>query len=154
MRSAILTSVILLAAGLWTAASAGQSDLPEGKGKATLQRICVGCHELDAVTASRYTQMGWKQTVDDMVSRGAEGSPDDINDIVAYLTKYFGKLNVNTASQAQLQDFLGLPEKDAQAILAYRAQNGNIKNLDQLKSIPGVNAQKLQEKSALIAFSQ
>ena len=130
------------------------TELPEGKGKETVQRLCSECHEITEVTATRYTQPGWRRTVDDMISRGAEGSADEMAEVVAYLARFFGKINVNTASQAQLQDVLALPEKESQAIIAYREHNGNIKNLDQLKSVPGVNAQKLQEKSALIAFSQ
>lgn len=119
-----------------------------------MQRLCTSCHEILAVTAARYTQIGWRQTVDDMISRGAEGTADEMAEVVAYLTKSFGKLNVNTASQAQLQEVLGLTEKDGQAIVTYRQHNGNIKNMEQLKSVPGVNAEKLQEKSLLIAFSQ
>ena len=144
----------ILAAVLLPLAFGYQGGLPDGKGKATLERACTGCHDLDAVTASRYTEMGWKQTVDDMVSRGADVSDEQAAEIVNYLTKYFGKLNVNAATQPQLQDFLGLPENEARAIIAYRERNSPIKNMEQLKSVPGVNAQKLQEKSALIAFAQ
>jgi competence protein ComEA len=146
---------LLVVALVTPVAIARQAErLPEGKGKATLEKVCAGCHDMDAVTASRYTEMGWKQTVDDMVSRGAEASDEQAVEVVAYLTKYFGKLNVNTAKQAQLMEFLDLPENEAQAIIAYRERNGPIKNMEQLKNVPGVNAQKLQEKSALIAFAQ
>jgi hypothetical protein len=34
--------------------------------------------------------MGWQQTVEDMIARGAEGSDDDIEAVVDYLTTYFG----------------------------------------------------------------
>jgi len=146
--------MIVTAALSLYAAGSQDTELPEGKGKEALQKLCGECHEITAVTASRYTQIGWRRTVDDMVSRGAEGTADQMAEIVAYLTRYFGKVNVNTASQAQLKDVLELPEKEARAIIAYRERNGDIKNLDQLKSVPGVNAQKLQEKSVLIAFSQ
>jgi competence protein ComEA len=154
IRNVVLAAGILLAAELLFAASTQSGELPEGKGKATVQKVCSGCHEMDTVIATRYTEKGWRQTIDDMISRGAEGSDQDMSDVEAYLTKYFGRLNVNTAPQAQLQEVLDLPEKDAQAIVAYREHNGAIKNFEQLKSIPGVNAEKLQQKSALIAFSQ
>jgi competence protein ComEA len=136
------------------AAGPQDGELPAGKGKETVQRICSACHEVSEATATRYTETGWRRTVDDMISRGAEGSDDEMAEVVAYLTKYFGRINVNTASQAQLQDVLSLPEKEAQAIVAYREHNGNIKTLEQLKSVPGVNAQKIQEKATLIAFSK
>jgi competence protein ComEA len=74
-------------------------------------------------------------------------------EVVAYLTKFYGKVNVNTASQQQLQEVLGLTLKEAQAIVAYRDQNGKIKDFEQLKSVPGLSAEKLQEKRSLIAFT-
>ncbi|MBZ5624418.1 MAG: helix-hairpin-helix domain-containing protein [Acidobacteriia bacterium] len=133
---------------------AGQNaELPEGKGQATVVKRCVGCHEVAEVVGSRRTEIGWQRNVADMIGRGAEGSDEEMSEVVAYLTKYFGKINANTASPAQLQDFLGLTEKEAQAIVAYREREGQIKNFEQLKSVPGANPEKLQEKRALIAFS-
>ena len=148
-----------LAAGILLMASAlagGQEkagDPSEAKGKATLEKFCVGCHELDVVTATRRTKIGWQQNVEDMISRGAEGSDQEMAEVVAYLTKFYGKVNVNTASQQQLQEVLGLTLKEAQAIVAYRDQNGKIKDFEQLKSVPGLSAEKLQEKRSLIAFT-
>jgi competence ComEA-like helix-hairpin-helix protein len=128
-------------------------DLPDTKDKATLQRVCTSCHELDEVLASRRTAIGWQQSVDDMISRGAEGSNQEMEAVVAYLTRYVGKLNVNTASLQQLQDFLGLTEKEAQALVAYRDHGGKIKDFEQLKSVPGLTPEVLQEKRSLIAFT-
>ena len=148
-----------IAAGLLLMASAlarGQEkagDASDTKGKATLEKVCVGCHELGVVTATRRTKIGWQQNVEDMISRGAEGSDQEMAEVVEYLTKVCGKLNVNTASPQQLQQVLGLTEKEAQAIVAYRDQNGKIKDFGQLKSVPGVSAEKLQEKRSLIAFT-
>jgi competence ComEA-like helix-hairpin-helix protein len=87
-----------------------------------------------------------------MVGRGAELSEPEIVDVTAYLAKYFGQVNVNTAAAAQLEEALGLTEKEAQAIVSYRGQNGDIKGLDQLKSVPGVSPDKIQAKATAIAF--
>jgi competence protein ComEA len=133
--------------------TAQDPQLPEGKGKAYLLKFCIGCHEISETVGSRRTEIGWQQSVSDMVGRGAEGSDDELAEIVAYLTKYFGKLNVNTASPAQLQGFLGLSDKEAQALVAYREHEGPIKDFEQLKGVPGANAEKLQAKRALIAFT-
>jgi len=92
--------------------------------------------------------------VDDMVDRGAEGSEEDMTAVVDYLAAYFGKVNVNAASAAELQKALGIPEKEARAIISYRDQNGNIKGFDQLVKIPGLDAEKLRSKRSSIAFSQ
>ena len=87
-----------------------------------------------------------------MVGRGAELSEPEIVDVTAYLSKYFGKVNVNKAAAAQLEEVLGLTETEALAVVAYREQNGDIKSLDQLKSVPGVSSDKIEAKAAAIAF--
>jgi competence ComEA-like helix-hairpin-helix protein len=134
-------------------AAGNQSDgLSEGKGKAAFQRACVGCHQIEVATRSRYTETGWRQMVDTMVERGAELSGPEIVEVTAYLSKNFGKVNINTAAAAQLEEALGLTEQEAQAIVSYREQNGDIKSLDQLKSVPGVSPDKIQAKAAAIAF--
>ncbi|MGA3227753.1 MAG: helix-hairpin-helix domain-containing protein, partial [Acidobacteriaceae bacterium] len=130
-----------------------QSDgLSEVKGKAAFERACVGCHQIEVATNSRYTETGWRQMVNTMVQRGAELSPPEIVDVTAYLSKNFGKVNVNTAAAAQLEEALGLTEKEAGAIVSYREQNGDIKSLDQLKAVPGISPDKIQAKAEAIAF--
>ncbi|HLK63989.1 MAG TPA: helix-hairpin-helix domain-containing protein [Bryobacteraceae bacterium] len=138
-----------------TLAAGGQDtlDLPDGKGKEQVKKICAGCHEMSTVTGSRRTKIGWQQNVEEMISRGAEGSDADMEAVVDYLTKFFGKLNVNTASAKELQSFLGLSDEEAQAIVTYREQNGKLKDFEQLTKVPGTNVEKLRAKRSLIAFS-
>ena len=125
---------------------------PEVNGKAVVQRACVQCHEIGVVTGTRYTEDGWRRMVNTMVDRGAVLSEPEIADVVAYLAKYFGKTNVNKATAAQIEEGLGLTEEEARAIVSYREQDGDIKSLEQLKSVPGVSPDKIQAKAAAIAF--
>ena len=146
--------VIVLAAAAWLAAAQDVSDdLPAGKGRDEVRKICSGCHEVGTVTGSRRTKIGWQQNVEEMVTRGAEGSGEDMEAVVEYLTKFFGKVNVNTAAAKDLQSFLDLSGQEAQAIVAYREQNGMFKDFEQLSKVPGIPAEKLQAKRSLIAFS-
>ena len=62
------------------------SSLPEGDGKQQLQTLCAGCHALGAVVAARRTRLGWERSVGEMVARGAKGSNDELESVVAYLT--------------------------------------------------------------------
>jgi len=71
----------------------GQS-LPEGKGRADFQRICSSCHSVATATSQRMTRGEWTRVVDDMVSRGAQGTQDELNNVMAYLTENFGKAGV------------------------------------------------------------
>jgi competence protein ComEA len=148
-------AMVLLTLALITIA-AGQekkSDLPDGPGKEQLQRVCSSCHVLETVTAARRTKGGWQQTIEDMLDRGAEGSDEDMAAILSYLTTFYGRVNVNAASAGDLEKLLGLSAKEAQAIVAYREQNGRINDFEQLKKVPGVDADKLQAKRGCIAFT-
>jgi competence protein ComEA len=150
-------------------AGAGQSDLPDGPGKAQVERICSGCHEVGVFTQDHSTKERWAAVVDDMVSRGAEASDEEINQIVEYLSKNFGpakaegqkadvnkvnvnKVNVNKASAEELATKLAISQEDAGAIVQYRAKNGNFKNLEALKSVPGIDGKKIEEKKDSIEF--
>jgi competence protein ComEA len=130
-----------------------QGPLPEAPGRDVVQKICAACHEIETVIASRRTKIGWQQTVEDMIARGAEGSDEEMAAVADYLATYFGKVNVNTAPAEELEKSLGLAAKEAQAITAYRERNGKIKDFEELKKVPGVSAEKLQPKRGLIAFS-
>lgn len=66
------------------------SVLPDGKGKQETARICSACHGLETVTTERHDKAGWQNVVDDMVSRGADGTDAELKLVVDYLAKYFG----------------------------------------------------------------
>lgn len=68
--------------------SYGQS-LPEGKGKAEFVHNCTACHRADMVTAAKKTPEEWKKSVFEMAARGADGSQEDLNNVVLYLVKNY-----------------------------------------------------------------
>jgi putative heme-binding domain-containing protein len=83
-----------------TLAIAGQAQsLPEGKGRADLQRICSSCHSVATATSQRMTRAEWTRVVDDMVSRGAQGTQDELNNVMTYLTGNFGKAGAADGTQ-------------------------------------------------------
>lgn len=147
----LLAPLILFAS---SAATGQDSPLPAGAGKEAVEKVCAGCHEIDTVIMVRRTKIGWEETVSDMAARGATGSDEELSAVARYLTEFFGKINVNTASAKDLEQFLGVEGKVAQTIIDYREKNGKFKDLEQLKKIPGVSAERLQEKRQLIAFNQ
>jgi competence ComEA-like helix-hairpin-helix protein len=153
MRCRKRAALAALAFGVLVGAQEKQSALPDGAGKDVVQKLCSSCHEVEAVIGSRRTRIGWERNVDDMISRGAEGSDEDMSLVVEYLTRYFGKLNVNTATTADMEKSLNLSAKEAQAIAEYRERNGKIKDFEELKKVPGVSAEKLLSKRGLIAFT-
>jgi putative heme-binding domain-containing protein len=80
------------------AISGSAQSLPEGQGKAEFQRICGNCHSVVIATSQRMTQAQWTGVVNDMVSRGAQGSQQDLDNVVSYLSTHFGQGAPSAAS--------------------------------------------------------
>jgi putative heme-binding domain-containing protein len=70
---------------------ASAQTLPGGTGNAEFQSICGSCHALIIVTKQRMTRAEWAGVVNNMVLRGAHGSPEDLDKVVTYLATNFGK---------------------------------------------------------------
>jgi hypothetical protein len=68
-----------------------RQELPEGPGKAELSKLCSGCHDLMFTVSTRETEEGWTRIVNDMRSKGADGTEGDFAKVIAYLTKNMGK---------------------------------------------------------------
>jgi competence ComEA-like helix-hairpin-helix protein len=151
-RPALLISFLAISLTVMQA-----QDLPAGKGKELVENSCGSCHGLDVVVAQHATKDGWSSIVDYMVSRGASGTPEEIQTIVEYLAKNFpaaaAKTNVNKATSMDLQSQLELTAKDADAIVKYRTDHGNFKDFDSLAKVPGVDASKLTAKKDSIVFA-
>jgi competence ComEA-like helix-hairpin-helix protein len=134
-------------------AAACSDDLPDGKGKDVLQRMCTNCHGLDQVTANRYSKKYWGSVVDDMVSRGAEGSDEDVNLVIGYLSRNFGKpVNINTATAKEIETDLSFTPAASEAVVKYRADNGAFKSYEELQKVPGLNATLLDEQKKNIVY--
>jgi Cytochrome C oxidase, cbb3-type, subunit III len=73
--------------------SGQRAELPDAPGKAVFEKSCTTCHDGAQAVNMRRTKAEWERVVDDMVARGANGSDQELETIVAYLTKFFGKGN-------------------------------------------------------------
>lgn len=80
-------ALLALAATLY----AQDDPLPEGEGKKVVQKICNDCHGPENFVSLRKDKAGWETVVSDMVERGATGTDQEFDIVVAYLTKNFGK---------------------------------------------------------------
>jgi len=70
--------------------TAAKDPLPEDVGKSTVQKICGDCHAIEQAISIRGTARDWKDTVDLMIDRGANGTPEELQTVVKYLSKHFG----------------------------------------------------------------
>jgi len=127
-------------------------DLPAGKGKDVVEEVCGACHGADLVASRRATKQGWGYIVDDMVSRGATATNDQIAQINDYLTKNFGQVNVNKAPSAEIASILDVTPAQADAIVKYRTDHGDYKTIDDLKKTPGLENAKLDMKKDRVVY--
>jgi competence protein ComEA len=164
--SGITMAGVLLCGNAGLAADA-QSKLPEGEAKPVVVRMCGKCHGLEWVTRARMTKERWDDVVDDMVSRGAQGTDDDVGLIVEYLAKNFGKdrprdpppetlpkILVNQAGAKELASALELPAEEAEAIVRYREKNGRFKEWEDLKKVRGLDTKKIEGRKERIDYAE
>lgn len=52
------------------------------------------------------------------------------------------KVNINTASQSELETLTGIGPSTAEKIIEYRKKNGKFKNIEDLKNVGGIGEQK------------
>jgi competence protein ComEA len=79
-----------------------------------------------------------------MIQFGAQGSDSDFSSILNYLTTNFGPA-------MNLENWLSVPQKSAEAIVAYRQQNGDFKSLDDVEKVPNVDTKFLDSiKDSLV----
>jgi competence protein ComEA len=142
---------------LFLAAIAAAQQLPDGPGRKELETKCKQCHELARSISLRQDRDGWTTTITKMAAFGMKGDEKDFNLIIDYLAKHYPaedipKINVNKASAIELESGLSLRRSQAAAVLAYRAKNGEFKSIDDLKKVPLIDAEKIEEKKDRIAF--
>lgn len=132
-------------------------ELPEGPGRDETIRMCKQCHELARSISLRQDRDGWATTMTKMVAYGMKGTDQEIALVLDYLAKHFPadevpRVNVNKATAIQLESGLTLRRSQAAALIAYRQKNGEFKNLEDLKRVPGLDAARLESKKDRIAF--
>ena len=63
-------------------------NLPRSEARSLVERTCgTGCHSLEVVTSQRLAEAQWRETVVNMVARGARADDAQVNAIIDYLSK-------------------------------------------------------------------
>jgi len=136
--------IYLMLIALACAPAADEKDaarLPDGPGKEIVGKVCIDCHDSGNFRKARFTTEEWTDSVEDMVQRGATGTPQELEAVVAYLTKNFGKgapVRINTAPFSEIKVVLGFTVPEVRALMDYREKNGELKSFDQLLKVPGI----------------
>ncbi len=91
---------VFLAAVAMLSASGNGQNLPAGKGREALNRVCTSCHDLNSVPGLHYSRPEWKTLVDSMKEMGAQATAAEFAEIVEYLTVNFGPQKGAPAAKA------------------------------------------------------
>ncbi len=127
-------------------------DLPPGPGKAVTEKLCSDCHGVGTIVGLRRTKSAWEHTVDEMAARGAKGTDEEFDQVVAYLARYLGKVNVNQAPAKEIEEVGGFSAAEAEAIVKYRTQNGDFRDLNDMRKVADLDPKRLDERKDRIAF--
>src|SRR5262245_44021717 len=90
-RAAALITLLTIAVGVAVAPAilARDAQLPDGPGRAELQKVCGTCHEPTRAASVRLTEDGWQGVVTDMKTRGAQGTDAEFDAVLKYLVTNF-----------------------------------------------------------------
>jgi len=86
----LLARTTLIASLLWPVLATAQ-DLPDSPGREVVAKVCGSCHGVDYVTNLKHTKAEWRAVVDTMIGYGATVTDEEVETIVTYLTKNFGR---------------------------------------------------------------
>lgn len=160
-RSALLTlALAVFISATWVEPSNGQGPvMPDGPGKAEMQKLCMGCHEVEKSVSIKQDRTGWQRTMEKMVSFGMKSTEQEYNAVLEYLVRHYAadevpKIKVNKAAAIELESGLSLKRSEAAAVIKYREQNGPFKSIEDLKKVPGIDVTKIEAKKDRLTFEQ
>jgi competence protein ComEA len=140
---------------VWNA-SIASAQWPDGPAKDVTLQLCGNCHDANIIQAHRQSRDEWIATIQKMIAAGAEGTDDQFAAVLEYVSKNFGpaaaRINVNQVSAAELANGLGLSEKEAAAIVKYRADKGAFKTVEDLKKVPDLDFKKIEAQRDRLVF--
>jgi mono/diheme cytochrome c family protein len=151
-KSVIVALAVACSLGLTVDVATGSqqaSSSPNGE-EAFLNR-CSNCHGTERVLVAPRTRAGWEGVLAEMVNNGAQLEAGESEAILAFLTERHGLVNVNSAKPEALVA-LGLSKKDADGIVAYRADHGPFADFAALRNVPGLDGDRLDAVRERVAF--
>lgn len=118
---------------------------------ADLQAVCGKCHNLQLVTAQARGEDEWREIIGKMVAHGAKGTEAQFDGVARYIIANLTAVNVNKAPADQIARVLDVSNAVGGMIVA-RRQAREIRDLADLKSIPGVDAAVANSRKDRIFF--
>jgi competence ComEA-like helix-hairpin-helix protein len=120
-------------------------DLP------AVQAVCGRCHMISVFLNKPRSWQRWNDVFADMTKRGANGTDEQLERVTRFFLENLTLVNVNTSEAEELAGVLGVSDEVAQDIIA-RRQRQVFANIAQLRVVPGVNPDTLEERKSRILF--
>jgi competence protein ComEA len=132
-----------------------QDVLPSGAGKDTFVEVCSQCHSTALPMGKQFTRQEWELKITEMLQEEPDVTREERAAILEYLTANFkpgGKIYINKIVAKDLVTLLGISSSAADAIVQYRMTKGEFKNLDEMKSVPGLDIAKIEARKNQLQF--
>ena len=121
------------------------------KGEEIFVNRCGTCHGTERALVAPRTRKGWEAVTAEMVNNGMQLETGEQEAILAFLTERHGLVNVNAAKAEELVA-LGLSKKDGDTIVSYRTDHGPFADFAALRSVPGLEVDRLDAVRERVAF--
>jgi hypothetical protein len=148
MFALAIASALILSVGVATG-----SQQPSGSqnGEEVFLNRCSTCHGTERVLVAPRTRKGWEGVIAEMLNNGAQLETGESEAILTFLTERHGLVNVNTATGDEIVA-LGPSRKDADTIVSYRTDKGPFADFAALRSVPGLDVDRLDAVRQQVAF--
>jgi DNA uptake protein ComE-like DNA-binding protein len=130
-------------------ATAGAAD-PDPDREA-VQAVCGRCHTTAVFLNKPRAWDRWNDVFADMTRRGAKGTDEQLERVTRFFLENLTVVNVNTSAAEELAGVLGVSDDVAQDIIA-RRQRQPFASIAELRSVTGVNPDRLEERKSRILF--
>jgi hypothetical protein len=119
---------------------------------AAVHKICTACHDLQIVMDTPKDFDAWHDTVQEMIDRGASGTPAEFDLVMQFLYQNMTTVDVNHADEDTLVATLHASPSAVAAIVT-RRKTQPYKDLADLEaSVPGLDRAALEAKKRMIFF--
>ena len=127
----------------------GILELPEGSRLKDVIEMAGGLTEqanIFKVNLAYIVQDGQKIIIPNLNEKSTEIAviDDSENFIADNPTTSGGKININTATQSELESITGVGPSMASKILQYRKEHGKFKNVEEIKNVSGIGNAKYE----------
>jgi hypothetical protein len=150
--SIVLRRLVLYALVACLPAPAAAAQSATTTPQAVAVKVCSGCHTMQIVMDTPKDIDAWHDTVQAMLDRGAQATPEELDLIMQFLFENVTTVDVNHADVETLMTVLHAPQQAADAITS-RRQKQPFKDLADLEDfVPGLDRGLLDSKKRMIFF--